>query len=427
MFKNFWYAVEFSKDVVAGQPKKIKVLGQQLVLYRKSSDNSIVALSDLCVHRGAALSGGTIKDDCIVCPYHGWEYNPGGEVVKIPAHPDRGIPRKARVDSYPVVEKYAFVWVFMGDLPENERPPIPDWSPIDDTVTYRAVTGTFLWKSNYERILENGVDVAHTPFVHGGVFGNREKPEVPEFRTEESEWHCKASVTLHPPRSKGLWGLINPNKQDLANRPPVEVSTTWYLPNMVLIEVNTPMGPMKIYDTNIPIDEETTLVKFVALRTFFKGAWADLDAKRRIFKVLREDQGIVDAVRPELLPFDLSSELHVKSDYNAVLYRRRRQELIDAGWDVADNTIVGEGPARVEARVIPSPIRKEVPELASAWNFKEARSRQLREGGVDAAPAKPKQRRLVMDEIPDGPDHAETSAQDGPAPADDKKTQQKKA
>ena len=394
MFKNFWYAVEFSKDVVAGKPKKIKILGQQLVLYRKTSDGSIVALSDLCVHRGAALSGGEIKGDCIVCPYHGWEYNGGGEVTKIPAHPDRSLPRKARVDAYPVIERHSFVWVFMGDLPEEERPPIPDWSAIDDTENYRAVTGSFLWKSNYERILENGVDVAHTPFVHGGVFGNREKPEVPEFVTEESEWHCKISVSLHPPRSKGLWGLINPNRQALADRPPVAVSTTWFLPNMVLIEVNTPMGPMKIFDTNIPVDEETTLVKFVALRGFFKGAWADLDAKRRIFKVLREDQGIVDAVRPELLPFDLSSELHVKSDYNAVLYRRRRQELINKGWSVEGNTIVGEGPARVEARVIPSPVRREVPELASAWNFKEVRSREILAGSPDARPRV--ERPLVM-------------------------------
>ncbi|MFI5429786.1 Rieske 2Fe-2S domain-containing protein [Aeromicrobium sp. UC242_57] len=325
MFKNFWYAVEFSTDLEVGKPKKVKILGQQLVLYRKNSDNSVVAMSDLCVHRGAALSGGTIKDDCIVCPYHGWEYSPDGAVQKVPAQPDKAIPRKARIDSYPTQEKYMFIWVYMGDLPEDERPPIPDWSEIDDTETYRAVTGSFLWNSNYERILENGVDVAHTPFVHGGVFGNPEKPEVPEFVMEESDWHCKISIVLNPPRSKGIWGMINPNRQALADRPPVPVSTTWYLPNMILLDVGTPMGAMKIFDVNIPIDDEWTLVKFVALRSFFKGKWADRDARRRVFKVLYEDQAIVDNVRPELLPFDLSAELHIKSDQNAVKYRRRRQ------------------------------------------------------------------------------------------------------
>jgi phenylpropionate dioxygenase-like ring-hydroxylating dioxygenase large terminal subunit len=381
MFKNFWYGVEFSKDVKVGSPKKVKVLGQQLVLYRKPSDGQVVAMSDLCVHRGAALSEGTTKGDCIVCPYHGWEYGPDGAVQKIPAHPDKGLPRKARIDAYPVQEKYMMIWVYMGDLPEEERPPIPDWSAVDDTDTFRAVTGEFLWHSNYERILENGVDVAHTPFVHGGVFGNPEKPEVPDFEIEESPWHCKVSVVLEPPASKGLWGMITPNRtKDMSKRPPVPVSTTWWLPNAILLEVDTPIGQLKIFDVNIPIDEETTLVKFIALRTFFKGAWADRDAKRRVMNVLYQDRDVVDTVRPELLPFDLSDELHVKSDYNCVLYRRRRQQLIDMGWGVEGNTIVGEGTsARVEARVIPSPTRKEVPELASAWNFKEVRSRQLLE------------------------------------------------
>ncbi len=107
----------------------------------------------------------------------------------------------------------------MGDLPEEERPPIPDWSAVDDTETYRAVTGTFLWKSNYERILENGVDIAHTPFVHAGAFGNPDKPEMPEFEVETSPWHCKASVKLNPPKPKGIWGRINPDKGDLQEPP----------------------------------------------------------------------------------------------------------------------------------------------------------------------------------------------------------------
>jgi phenylpropionate dioxygenase-like ring-hydroxylating dioxygenase large terminal subunit len=399
MFKNFWYAVEFSTDLEVGKPKKVKILGQQLVLYRKNSDHSVVAMSDLCVHRGAALSGGTVKDDCIVCPYHGWEYDPDGVVTKVPAQPEKGIPRKARIDSYPTQEKYMFIWVYMGDLPEEERPPIPDWSDIDDTETYRAVTGSFLWNSNYERILENGIDVAHTPFVHGGVFGNPEKPEVPDFVMEESDWHCKISIELNPPRSKGMWGMINPNRQALTERPPVPVSTTWFMPNMILLDVGTPMGAMKIFDVNIPIDEDTTLVKFVALRSFFKGKWADRDARRRVFKVLYEDQAIVDNVRPELLPFDLSAELHIKSDQNAVKYRRRRQELIEAGWSVEGNTIVGDGPARVEARVIPSPTRKAVPELASAWNFKEVRSRDILDArGESSAPRV--EHRLVLHDDP---------------------------
>ena len=155
------------------------------MVYRKS-DGSVACLSDLCVHRGAALSKGELKGDCLVCPYHGWEYEPNGAVSKIPANPPgRSIPKKARVDSYPTIERYGFLWVFLGDLPEEERPPIPVWPEFEQTDKYRAVTGEYLWHSNYERIMENGTDIAHAPFVHGGVFGNPEKAEVADHVLEE--------------------------------------------------------------------------------------------------------------------------------------------------------------------------------------------------------------------------------------------------
>ena len=81
-----------------------------------------------------------------------------------------------------------------------------------------------------------------------------------------------------------------------------------------------------------------------------------------------------------------------------------------------DNTIVGEGPARVEARVIPSPTRKEVPELASAWNFKEARSREIRAGRGEAPVPPRKERRLVThDDPPTVQADPGATSQDAPA------------
>ncbi|MBK9207343.1 MAG: Rieske (2Fe-2S) protein [Anaerolineales bacterium] len=32
-------------------------------------------MSDLCPHRGVALSAGKLVDDCIQCPFHGFEYD----------------------------------------------------------------------------------------------------------------------------------------------------------------------------------------------------------------------------------------------------------------------------------------------------------------------------------------------------------------
>ncbi|MEU4084804.1 aromatic ring-hydroxylating dioxygenase subunit alpha [Streptomyces aureus] len=396
MLKNFWYAVEFS-DRVVRKPLKAVCLGQSLVLYRTPAGKA-VALSDLCAHRGAALSAGTLKDECVVCPYHGWRFDPEGACTTIPANqPGRGIPKKARVDSYPVRERYGFVWVFLGDLPEEERPPIPHWPEFEDLVEdggrFKAVTGEFLWHSNYERILENGCDIAHTPFVHAGSFGNPDRPEVEEYTLEQpDEWSAFATVSLNPPAAKGLWSKLYTDRRSQGqDRPPVVTTAGWMLPNMIKLHVRLPLGNMIIYDTNIPVDETTTLVKWVALRDFFTGNWADNNARKRVLGIFDQDAPVVDGTRPELLPADLGAELHLRSDLISVAYRRRRQELAAKGWAVSDDDrIVGDVPAR-SATVIASPGRRAVPELARAWEQKAQGFHPTVEGAQSPAPATEKE------------------------------------
>ncbi|NJN44727.1 MAG: Rieske 2Fe-2S domain-containing protein [Anaerolineae bacterium] len=115
MLKNFWWPLDFSEKVTA-KPIRVTALMQEFVLYRLP-DGRAQVLSDLCVHRGGALSDGWLEGNCIVCPYHGWHFEADGACVKIPANqPGVPVPKKARVDAYPTVENYGFVWAFLGDF-----------------------------------------------------------------------------------------------------------------------------------------------------------------------------------------------------------------------------------------------------------------------------------------------------------------------
>ena len=372
MLKNFWYAVAFT-DEITDKPTRLTVLGQELVAFRQKVSGKVIVMSDLCVHRGGALSGGWQDEKgCLVCPYHGWEYDADGKAVRIPANQTgRPIPKKARVDAYPVQEKYHFVWVFLGDLPEAERPPLPDWDEHFDNPDLAFVHGEFLWKANYERVLENGVDIAHTPWVHGGAFGNREKPQVDEYEPVITDWSAEATVALNPPK-RNVKGI----KKVLYRKEPKDVitSTAWFMPNLIRLHVRLPFGDMVIYDTNIPINEETTLTKFVAFRSFFTGRWADRDALKRTMEIFVQDQAVVEGQRPELLPHDISGELHMRSDALSIAYRRRRQELLDQGWGIESDRVVGSGP-RTQATVIASPARREG-EYEKAWVMKEVPARR---------------------------------------------------
>ena len=107
-----WHAVASAAEVTPQAPVSVRLLDHELVLWR--SADGLQAWHDLCVHRGAKLSGGRIANNCLACPYHGWEYDSSGRCARIPAHPDRPPPLQAHATTYAVQEKYGLVWVSLG-------------------------------------------------------------------------------------------------------------------------------------------------------------------------------------------------------------------------------------------------------------------------------------------------------------------------
>lgn len=375
MLKNFWYAVCLSTEV-KDKPIRVTALGNELVIYRNQAGRAVV-MSDLCVHRGGALSDGWIKGDCVVCPYHGWEYQQSGECVRIPANlAGQPIPKKARVDSYPTQEKYGFVWGFLGDLPENERPPLPSFPEFNDP-KYRRLWGDYKWDVHYTRAVENGMDIAHAPFVHSKTFGNPNEPEVEDYVTQRSEWGGDATVHLNPPAPRGLWSKLRGSKGE---RPPVKTSVGYQMPNITRLQVNLPFGDFVLYTCHLPIDDGHTRSIWVQLRSFFKRPMFDSDSVRRVIQIFNEDLPTVTAQRPELLPYDLAAELHVKADSIQIAYRQMRNKYLDMGWGIDSHRIQSEY-ANVKAVVIPSPARREIPDLAKAWVMKEVPTRNMHPNG----------------------------------------------
>jgi thiazole synthase len=75
-----WLAAGWSSSIRQGQLKAQHLLGREIVLWRSSA--GIHAWEDLCVHRGTRLSLGQVRNDCLVCPYHFWEYDASGQCVR---------------------------------------------------------------------------------------------------------------------------------------------------------------------------------------------------------------------------------------------------------------------------------------------------------------------------------------------------------
>ncbi len=321
MLKNLWYAVEFS-DVVTTSPKLLKIFNRELVLYR-TSDDRIQAMDNACVHRGAALANGWIDRDCIVCPYHGWQYQPDGNCVKIPSNPSTvTIPKAAKMTTYPVQEKYGWIWLFLGDTNPGELPALSNFPQVGSS-QLRAIQGKFYWNANYERVIENGLDFAHAPFVHAGAFGNPDLPQIDDLAIEISAEGASATVHLAATPPNGLWKFLV-----RGDRAPIKTRTGFYLPNLTFLEVYLPFGQLTIWTAHVPIDLHTTVSKWMNFRSFLTGKWADRDTYNRTIKIFEQDQPIVESQRPQLIPADLKSALFVPADALQLQYRKLRHQLL---------------------------------------------------------------------------------------------------
>ena len=361
MLTNLWYVAEWSATV-KDKPVKARLLGQNFVLFRNKK-GKVSCLSDICIHRGGSLSNGWTSDrDCVACPYHGWEFDGEGKVQFIPSRGEGAdVPDRARIDAYPTQERNGMIWVFMGDLPESERYPIPPFPEFDDRENWRPVETEFTWNADVNRVVENGIDIAHTSFVHPG-FGHREMADKNHtVKIERGEYSGTSSCVLYPPPMKGNAGLMRFARKDKAE---THVEPSFFLPGHCVrlhIKVNSWME-MIIFDANTPVDENTTRSFVVQVRNFFKWGMFDGGSVKRTLKVFQEDAEIVEALSPHYLSDTLESEVSVEQDSFMGAWRKvLRVHSEEKGWRI--DTSAMEPLLKDKVFTIPSPARRANPDL----------------------------------------------------------------
>lgn len=373
MFKNFWYVAGVSSEF-SNKPKRVRMLGQNLVVFR-DEEGTLRALSDICIHRGGSLSGGTVEGGCVRCPYHGWKFDGAGKCVDIPATRalKKALPKRARVDAYPTAERYGFGWVFMGDLPEEERPPVPEF-PGFTTEGFRAVYGQFEWQGNVRRVVENSLDPAHAAWVHRNSFGSNSSPEVPRLTVETFDWGAQAPMVLESPKLSGIWGKLRKQRND------VHVTNGFTMPSVTFVHMKFGKFQTRLFNAAVPVDRFKTVTHWVIIRDFFQSKLFDGDTHRRTMKIFLEDAPIVANQLPELVPEHNHEEVHVHADALTIAYRNMCADAEAKGWVVRGEEVeTGQGK---RVALIPSPARRE-PESRGQWVMKEAGEQ------VESAPVAP--------------------------------------
>ena len=172
--RNSWYVAAWDREV-SRTPLARTLLGEPIVLFRTEGGQAI-ALEDRCCHRQLPLSMGKLEGDRLRCGYHGLLFDAAGKCVEIPGQ--QSIPPQAKVRSYPAVERFSWIWLWMGDPAKADPGLIPNWWWADSPDWAFTRPERVHLRCNYQLIADNVLDVTHLAYVHAGSIG---APSITEF------------------------------------------------------------------------------------------------------------------------------------------------------------------------------------------------------------------------------------------------------
>ena len=220
--RKFWQPVFRVQDLKPGQAAPIRVMGEDLTLYRGENGTSHV-LAFRCAHRGTQLSTGWVEGNNLRCRYHGWMYDPTGQCVQQPAEA-APFCEKVQIRSYPSQEYLGFVFVYLG---EGEAPLLPRYRSMEAegelqvTLHYRDC--------NYFNNMDNAVDELHHYFVHW----NRRVPVpeqvIPRISASETEYGLRIALQRPDQGREWVWHFHMPSTLQM-NTSDTDQSVHWRVP-----------------------------------------------------------------------------------------------------------------------------------------------------------------------------------------------------
>jgi len=357
MYINFWYPVCLTKEL-EDKPVKATILGLDFVAFRDSKGKAH-CLSDVCCHRGGSLAGGLChsEDDTIACPYHGWRFNGSGKCTQIPSlGPGSKIPARAKVDSYPVKEKYGIVFAFLGDLSEEERSPLYEIEEFEAEGWRANKTVIIDINYNYERSIENGLDPAHNEFIHPthGFEGTKNDYKVNPTQITDHQWGADfAQVFDAPPLDKDVYG-------DTAREESGELTVFggYHGPNTLITQIHTKkdINWFHQYFFEQPVNQFKTRIFFVNMRNWIMDEKMDDMVMERNMVIANEDIAVMTDLRPVVTPPVKTKEIMVPADLIIGNYRKTLEGFKDKGYKIDVKKFKEK--QHETAFAIPSPDRK---------------------------------------------------------------------
>ncbi len=317
--RGYWHPVGWS-SALGEQPVSTLLLGERLVLWR-TADGDMNVAPDRCPHRGTALSLGTVENDCLVCPYHGWQFRADGACVEMPQLPEGAtIPARARIDKLRCEERYGLVWVVLDD-PVADIPAFPEW---DDPAYRHVECPAYTWTSSAPRMVENFTDFGHLGWLHDGYLGTKDDMVVPAHTVSDTGPDLRYELTMNVPNTNDEFAIT-----DVSGERGTQTNTyVLSLPHTIWLQCtyhDTGNHRTLFFVAQPRTETESTGYCYQSRDYDHDGndaAYADFQDL-----LAEQDRIIIESQLPRELPLDLADELHLPFDKVAIAYRRALKRI----------------------------------------------------------------------------------------------------
>ena len=244
-----WIPVLSLSAIVPGKIHEFTWGGQPYFLYGRNK-SSLQAFSSVCPHQAASLAKGWIKDECIVCPYHGLRFRlEDGRYEK--QYPEAYVPK------LDVVTDKDLVYV------QSPKWQIPLFQPPEETnPDFVSFSGSIRIPQNADVVTENVLDMLHISYVHH--FGNREEPLPYGVRTERLTPHSGRSTFSYRSGPRSL-------SKNVARADHVYVENEYHLPSTTVTRVRAGDQVKTVVTRALNVNDKETILFYKLYRNF----WTD--------------------------------------------------------------------------------------------------------------------------------------------------------
>ena len=373
LMRRYWQPVAPAAELGNNPTKEVRLLGEDLVLYRDRS-GTYGLVGRYCAHRRVNLAYGIPEERGLRCMYHGWLYDETGRCAEQPfeetVRPEARFKDKIKLPGYPVQEMGGILFAYLGPEP---APLLPRWE-------YLVMEGNVLREMfvtelpcNWLQCQENSLDPVHLEWLHGyygSYVAERHGGPLASFRTGAGHKKIGFDVFEHGIVKRRVWGktteddeawrvghpVLFPNilhnyagqgRYFLQYRVPIDDENTWHLDYICYAlppEVEAPKQDVVPYQYVSPYNEQGRL---------------------RFEDVLSQDM-MVWVAQGALM--DRSQERLGESDVGVILFRKLLQEQMAIVEDGGDPMAVIRDPATNDALAIPQEGRGYIPLTANLAN-----------------------------------------------------------